>query len=539
MRTALYARYSTDKQRETSIDDQLRAARERAAREGWEVVQVYQDEGVSGSTPVALRPGGKALLAGALAGRWDVLIVEGLDRLSRELGEAEQLVKRLEHRGIRIVGTADGYDSEARGRKVMRIARGLVNELYLDDLREKTHRGLAGQFDRGLSAGGRTYGYTTVEAPGGRRMIIEPHQAEVVREIYRRYADGDSLREIVHNLNSRGEPSPRGGTWAISALASAHARGLGMLSNEAYIGRVVWNRRQWLKDPDSGKRRYVERPASEWQVREAPELRIIDDTTWRAVRARIENRQHAASPDGRRRGRPPRTLFGGLLRCPTCDGPVVAVSAWGYGCGNRKDRGPAVCTNASVVPRQALDRRLLAVVRDELLSPQTMASVEAVARQAVRDLTADSRQTERQAKARAAELAREIDNLVNALAAVGTSPAIVARLQAAEAERAKLDAAMTHAQADEPEAVVADVIREYRAALLDLQRELEAEEDRDRTRRLLADLLGPVVVGRDAEGPYADLIEPAERLLVAAAGGSSLNLVAGARNAGYRRVRFG
>jgi hypothetical protein len=99
-RAVLYARYSTDKQRETSIDDQLRAAHTRAEREGWEIVGTHADEGVSGSTPVALRPGGKALLAGALAGRFDVLILEGLDRLSRELGEAESMVKRLEHRAI-------------------------------------------------------------------------------------------------------------------------------------------------------------------------------------------------------------------------------------------------------------------------------------------------------------------------------------------------------------------------------------------------------------------------------------------------------
>ena len=66
------------------------------------------------STPVALRPGGKALLADALAGRFDVLILEGLDRLSRELGEAETMVKRLEHRGIRIVGTADSRHTAAR-----------------------------------------------------------------------------------------------------------------------------------------------------------------------------------------------------------------------------------------------------------------------------------------------------------------------------------------------------------------------------------------------------------------------------------------
>ena len=118
-RVALYARYSTDKQRETSIDDQLRKARELAEREGWQIVAQHADEGISGSTPVGLRKGGKALLADMLAGRFDVLILEGLDRLSREVGEQETITKRLEHRNVRIIGTSDGYDSQGQGRKLL------------------------------------------------------------------------------------------------------------------------------------------------------------------------------------------------------------------------------------------------------------------------------------------------------------------------------------------------------------------------------------------------------------------------------------
>src|SRR6478736_6548239 len=73
MRTCLYARYSTEHQSPTSIADQLRAGRERAAREGWAIAMVHADEGISGATPVALRAGGKALLADALADRFDIL----------------------------------------------------------------------------------------------------------------------------------------------------------------------------------------------------------------------------------------------------------------------------------------------------------------------------------------------------------------------------------------------------------------------------------------------------------------------------------
>jgi site-specific DNA recombinase len=364
LRPALYARYSTDQQRQTSIDDQLRAARERADREGWHVVATHSDEGISGSVPVALRRGGKALIADALAGRWEILIVEGLDRLSREIGEAEQLVKRLEHRGIRIMGTADGYDSEARGRKVMRIARGLVNELYLDDLREKTHRGLAGQFDRGFSAGGRSYGYRSVEVDGGRRLVIDQEEAAIVLEVFRRFVEGHSTRANVHELNRRGVPSARGGTWAVSALQGSSTKALGMLNNELYIGRIVWNRRQWLKDPDTGARRYVERPREEWQTREDQSLRIVSDELWAAAAARTK-----ACGRGTRigKGATPRTLFGGMLRCHACGAAVVAINRERYGCSARKDRGPNVCPSGHTVRREVLDKRLLTEIREELL----------------------------------------------------------------------------------------------------------------------------------------------------------------------------
>ncbi|MGC4059965.1 MAG: recombinase family protein [Aquabacterium sp.] len=368
LQACLYARYSTDKQRETSIEDQLRKARQRAQQEGWTVVATYSDEGVSGSTPVALRPGGKALIADALAGQFSVLIVEGLDRISRELGEAELMVKRLEHRGIRILGTSDGYDTTAKGRKVMRIARGLVNELYLDDLREKTHRGLAGQFERGFSAGGKTYGYQTVEAQGGRRVVIDEAQAQHVRAIFARYAAGDSVRSIVLDLNARRIPGPRGGTWAASALNGSAQKGLGLLNNELYIGRVVWNRRQWLKCPDTGARRYVERSPDEWQVREAPELRIIGQDLWEAVRKRMAPRETPCSASGdmmpgRKGGRPPRTLFGGLLRCGTCGGRLVAINAWGYGCSAHHDRGPSACASSALISRAKADAMLTNMVR--------------------------------------------------------------------------------------------------------------------------------------------------------------------------------
>lgn len=520
-RAALYARYSTDKQRETSIVDQLRAAEARAAAEGWCIVSRHADEGISGSVPVGLRSGGKALLADALAGRLDVLLIEGLDRLCREIGEQEQWIKRLEHRGIRIVGTADGYDSLARGRKVMRIARGLVNELYLDDLREKVHRGLAGQFLRGGHVGGLSYGYSSRPSADGntRELVIDEPHAEVVRRIFAWRADGIGARTIVHRLNAEGVPSPRGGTWAVSALVGDSKRGAGLLNNEIYIGRLVWNRRQWLKDPDTGRRRYVDRPAHEWQTREVPHLAIVDADTWAATRGR------ALSRSGK--GASPKTLFAGLLRCPACGGPIVAIDGRRYGCSRHHDRGGAACDNAAAFPRRATEDALLGVVRAELLAPDALAELHAAVRQAA----AQAGGGEKARQARQQALQREIERLVDAVAQLGLSEALRGRLRAAEAELAAL-ASMPPAREVSADAVMSG----YKRQLLRLREALDDAANREQVRALLADLLGPVTLVRDALGAWAEMEEPVARL--ALTGSVPVGMVAEARNVSRRRIRI-
>ena len=531
MRVALYARYSSDRQKQTSIDDQLRAARVRAAAEGWHIVAEHSDDAISGATPFALRPGSKALLADALASRFDVLIVEGLDRTFRDVGEQEQIVKRLEHRGIRIIGTADGYDTHARGRKVMRIARGMINELYLDDLREKIHRGLAGQFDRGLSAGGRSYGYRSEHTGQGYRLVIDEEQAEVVRWIFACFIDGWAPMTIAHELNRRGIPSPRGGTWASSALHGSATRGLGLLHNELYAGKVIWNRRQWLKDPETGKRRYIERPQSEWQVREQPELAIIDHETWARSRLRAagQRRHGAAKAETKKGGRPYRSLFAGLLRCPVCGGSMVAVDARRYGCSIHKERGPAACPNHDTAQRAAVDTRLVGVLREELLHPEALAELNAEVRRLAVERTRGAGAAAGASKARLAELQAEITRLVDAIASLGVSTALAERLKATEAEQARLQVEVAAARPDTADQVIARALSRYRSMLADLKTRLEGSDDMARTREILAEIMGPVTLIKDQDGvTWAQMQNPAEQLL-AVGGGPLLTVVAEAR----------
>ena len=529
MRATIYARYSTDKQRESSIEDQAGQCRRLAESEGFTVVTVLGDDGISGSTPVQQRPGGARLLADALAGRFDALVVEGLDRLSRDQVEQERIVRRLEHQGIIILGVSDGYDSRMGGRKIMRGVRGLINELYLDDLRHKTHRGQAGQVGRGFVAGGKSYGYDIVKTDAGSTYVINQEQAAWVRFIFESHAEGVSAQRIAAILNEKGVPSPRNSTWAVSAIYGCANKGSGILNNELYVGRYVWNRSQWVKDPDTGKRQRIDRPNEEWTITEVPDLRIVDQGIWDSVQARLSRHRHRG---GRGAGSPARTLFGGLMKCPYCGGALIAINTRLYGCNNRKDRGEVVCKGISI-SREKTDKRLLAAIRDELLSPSALDDLQ----DQVQKILTQRKKLEAtgltSGKARMRELADEITRLVDAIAAIGMSDAIKARLVAAENEKKRIQAQIDQVAGPAAQTSAKEVQARIKRILMDLQTTLDT--DTQRARKIIGDLFGDIQILKQDDGIYAEYDNATEKLLIAA-GGVSLNVVAGA---GFEPTTFG
>ena len=103
---ALYARYSSDNQRDASIEDQLRLCRERAEREGWRIVDSYNDRSVSGAS--LIRPGVQAMMQDAQAGRFNLVLAEALDRISRDQEDIAGVYKRLTFAGVRMVTLSEG-----------------------------------------------------------------------------------------------------------------------------------------------------------------------------------------------------------------------------------------------------------------------------------------------------------------------------------------------------------------------------------------------------------------------------------------------
>ena len=162
----------------------------------------------------------------------------------------------------------------ARGPQLHVGLKGTMNALVLKDLADKTRRGLRGRVEAGRSGGGLCYGYDVVHELGpdgepvrGRRRIAAA-QAPVVQRIFTLFAAGHSARAIAAQLNAEHVPGSNGRPWGDTTIRGHHARGTGVLRNELYIGKMVWNRLRYVKDPRTGRRVSRVNPAGEWVVKD-------------------------------------------------------------------------------------------------------------------------------------------------------------------------------------------------------------------------------------------------------------------------------
>ncbi len=360
MRAAIYARYSSDLQSETSIDDQVRLCRESAERDGMIIGEVYSDYAISGGT-LSNRPGMVALMEAAKRGAFDVVVAEALDRISRDQEDIAGIYKRLSHAEIKIVTLSEGEINELHvGLK------GTMNALFLKDLAIKTKRGQRGRVEAGKIPGGNSYGYNIVRklkddgsVTTGEREI-NPEQAMIVKRIFEEYAKGQPPRTIAGRLNTEGIPGPRGGLWNASTINGSRQRRNGILNNELYLGRITYNRQRFIKDPETGKRVSRVNPESEWVQTDVPHLRIVDEEISNQVQI-IKSRYTTTSGNKRQTTK---RLLTGLVKCGACGGSMTIVNRGTYYCSAKRERG--TCDSAVGIKAVEIEERVINGLKDIL-----------------------------------------------------------------------------------------------------------------------------------------------------------------------------
>jgi site-specific DNA recombinase len=409
MKTVIYSRYSSDQQKPASIDDQNRVCLNYAKQHNFTVTHYFSDAAISGAS--MNRPGIQELMS--IAHQFDVVLCESLDRLSRDQSDIAYIHKRLAFQNVRIVTLDDGETTP------MHIGlKGTMGAIQLQQISDKTHRGLRGRVEKGKSAGGKSYGYDVVRAfdsvgnPITGDIKINNLESKVVIRIFQDYAYKDkSAKTIANELNEEGILSPSGGEWGFSTICGNRTRETGILNNQLYAGRRVWNKLKYIKHPDTGKKQSRLNPKSEWIINEVPEFRIVSEELWDAVKAKQSAfSTHNSENKPRMRAR---YLLSNLFKCESCGGGVSMVNSKRYGCSRARNSG--TCTNRRTVTRVSVEAAALNAIKSELLQDNIIEVVIGEYNRHITQLWNENQTSVTSNKSVVAKLEKEKANLINSI----------------------------------------------------------------------------------------------------------------------------
>ncbi len=376
-----------------------------------------------------------------------------------------------------------------------------------------------------------------------------------MRRIFRDFAAGVGPRTIARTLNEEGIPGPGGKSWGDTTIRGNLKRATGIVNSELYIGRLIWNRLRYIKDPSTGKRVSRLNPVSEWIVKDVPDLRIVDDELRQAVRARqgeiaekfvnvteaLRKHHKKNRLNGARR---PKSLLSGLVFCGCCGGPYSLRGADRFACSNHISKGS--CSNSRGIAREDLERRVLAGLKDRMMSPEIVEDAMRAYAEETNRLNRERRSNGDSWKAELVKVEKQIAQIVEAIADGMYHPSMKEKMTGLEARREELTALLADAPADTPD-ILPSASAIYAKKVVALTKALNRKEERQEASQDLRALIEKIVLTPGPErgelyatlhGELRTILEWTERQAIgkvakttkpaAGATGLSVSLVAGA-----------
>ena len=444
IKCAIYARYSSNNQREASIEDQIRKCREAAKSKGWIILEdhIYYDKAQSG-TQIDSRKSFKKMLSVAMSENcpFQKIIVDDTSRIARNTKEALNIFLLLNFYGIHIYYVAQRIDTAEETAEEMITINGLIDSIYIRNLAKETHRGIEGQVLKGFSSGGKRYGYYSAPVHNGRVDIygnpiaegyvlkINPEEAETVKRIFKLFGkEGYSARRIANLLNKElketGKPKPpRGDYWRVSTIIGSKKDFRGILNNEIYIGKYTWNKTSSRRNPENGKKKRILKETDKWISIIKPELKIISDELWQKVKQRQRYLKEITKGKYTKAKKIyARNLFSGLMTCGICQGNIVIVSGGKYakyGCSNNWNKGFSVCENAAKIDKNRIELEILQALKLDFRNDKFINYLFKKVNAIIRAKFKENKNVlmYRALKDELKKINREIDNFINAIKA--------------------------------------------------------------------------------------------------------------------------
>ena len=229
MNAVIYARYSSDRQREESIEGQIRECTNYAMHNDITLIGSYIDRALSART--ADRPDFQRMIADSAKGLFDVVLVYKLDRFSRDRYDSAHYKHVLKKNGVRVISIKENISDGPEGIILESMLEGYA-EYYSAELAQKIRRGQYENASKCMNNGGNTpLGYMVDKKTCA--LVIDPEMAPIVKEIFTRYANGDAISNIQKDLEARGVRSRRGNAYSVSVLSN-------LIKNRKYIGEYKY-----------------------------------------------------------------------------------------------------------------------------------------------------------------------------------------------------------------------------------------------------------------------------------------------------------
>ena len=360
MKVAHYARVSCDKQdKALSVSAQLKALREFATSNRYEVVKEFVDEAKSGKTTD--RPAFMEMISMARRSPkpFDLILVWKYSRFARNRYDSMAFKMMLRKKAIKVVSISERFDNSASGELMEGVVE-VMDEFYSANLGEDVTRGMRESASRGFYVGAYApYGYSKAKVnDGGKertKLKPEPHQAAVIAGIFKEALEGKNLKDIVKRLNREGIAGPRGKGWQKTTVYN-------ILTNEVYTGTLVWGTKS-------------HRELAPIRVENGC-LAIIDKGIFERVQAVMKERAPAKIHPRRVNSR---YLLSGIARCGHCGNALVGQDAKSgqfsyYVCGTLLKKGAGSC-KAGYLRSQQFEGIVIEQVKQHILTKENLAEL--------------------------------------------------------------------------------------------------------------------------------------------------------------------
>ena len=441
----ILARYSTDRQNEDSIEVQVSACRKWCDERSLPVLDVFADEATSGMKDT--RPQYARMMRQLDRGGADTVVIYDQSRMFRKMSAWFDFRDRLARQGVRVVSVTQpmiGGDLRDPANFVAEGSMALFNQMWVLQTRQKVVAKMRYMAEQGLHTGGTPpLGYKVVDG----RLAIDTAEAETVRLIFGLYASGMTYREIIRRLNAEGRHTKRGGNFGVNSLHD-------LLKNPKYVGDLIYGK--VAKRPDGSRNSHT--AAEDAIVVKDVLPAIVDRETWEKVQLKMqENKRSAAGRPASAREYP----LKGKVFCRECKSAMLVTASnrgakryYYYACAAKHRKG--LCDNTPI-SAGTLETLVADAVRQRLGQPGNVEGLIRILREQRSKLSGSAVQRLRELQKRDKEISKQLDAAVAAVLAGLHSPTLTAKVNALEAERAKiahdmqqLRAQVSGAEIDEP-----------------------------------------------------------------------------------------